>query len=107
MSNLVQIEITKEEDFDEDLGNCDDLLKEEGETLEGSKLGWNLPVNDTTKSGKLDSISVDSYWIDDVDINEIQTEKSKDPVNTNYNTTKEKSQQKYQEKINQEKNNSK
>lgn len=55
-----------------------------GANLDQGKLGFNLPTNDTTKSGQLDSLSVDSYWIGDDEIEDIEREKQLDPVNPNY-----------------------
>ena len=37
--------------------------KESKLNLENTKLGWNLPINDFTKSGKIDRMSVDSFWV--------------------------------------------
>jgi hypothetical protein len=37
--------------------------KESKLNLEKIKLGWNLPINDISKSGKIDRMSVDSFWV--------------------------------------------
>jgi hypothetical protein len=37
--------------------------KESKLNLEKTKLGWNLPINDFTKLGKIDRMSVDSFWV--------------------------------------------
>lgn len=52
--------------------------------LECSKLGFNLPTNDSTKLGQLDNLSVDSYWVGETELDEIEKEKKSDPLNVNY-----------------------
>jgi hypothetical protein len=52
--------------------------------LDASKLGWNLPVNDIHKAGKLDQMSVDSYFVGDKELDEIEKQKKLDPINPNY-----------------------
>jgi hypothetical protein len=52
--------------------------------LEYGKLGANLPTNDQTKTGQLDNLSVDSYWVDEEEIDEIDKEKQLDPVTLDY-----------------------
>ena len=90
------------------IGDADDLLQEPTDAGENSdesktnktqlsllscfstnesnkfKLGWNLPTNDLSKSGKLDTISVDSYWVNEQEIEDIAAEKARDPCNPNY-----------------------
>ena len=93
------------------IGDADDLLQEPnednvndnnnnnrlttssmaaGSELNKFKLGWNLPTNDLSKSGQLDTISVDSYWVDEKQIEDIAAEKAKDPCNPNYKAVYEK-----------------
>lgn len=43
-----------------------------------------MPTNDTTKSGQLDNLSVDSYWVGEEELDEIEKEKQTDPVNVDY-----------------------
>lgn len=52
--------------------------------LETGKLGFNLPTNDTTKSGQLDNLSVDSYWVGEQELEEIEKEKKTDPISLDY-----------------------
>jgi hypothetical protein len=65
------------------IGSADDLINEL-EAEEKTKLGWNLPTNDKTKAGTLDDISVDSYWVEDEEIENIEKAKEEDPVNPDY-----------------------
>ena len=57
------------------IGSSKDLLSEKDEEkdrmLDENRLGFNLPTNDKSKSGDLDNLSVDSYWIDDDDENKL------------------------------------
>ncbi len=67
------------------IGSADDLLTDQNNNANDKNfLGFNLPTNDLTKSGQLDNISVDSYWINEDDIDDINREKKLDPVNPNY-----------------------
>ena len=65
------------------IGSADDLINEI-EAEEKAKLGWNLPTNDKTKAGTLDDISVDSYWVEEEEIENIEKAKEDDPVNPDY-----------------------
>jgi hypothetical protein len=68
--------------------------------LEKKKLGFNLPTNDRTKSGQLDTLSVDSYWVGEDEIDEIESEKQADPVNPNYKNVYTKMKMKQQQNNN-------
>lgn len=54
--------------------------------LERGKLGFNLPTNDKTKSGQLDNLSVDSYWVDQEYMDEVEKEKHLNPVTLDFKT---------------------
>ena len=72
------------------IGSSDDLINGSNHASDGVNvatvggLGWNLPTNDLTKAGTLDNLSVDSYWVGEDEIEEIEKEKQQDPVNPNY-----------------------
>ena len=61
------------------IGDSSDLL------LDKSKLGFDLPSNDQSKAGKLDQMSVDSFWVDDNDIKKIEELKKIDPIKLDFN----------------------
>jgi hypothetical protein len=73
-----------------DLVGDDDDIKIENRNSRTGTLGWNLPTNDLLKAGNLDTLSVDSYWIGEEEIEEIEKEKIIDPVNPNYKAVYEK-----------------
>ncbi len=90
----VSIQITQEIEKDQDsIGDADDLKEEE---LNENKLGFNLPTNDLSKSGCLDDQSVDSYFVGDEELKDIDLEKKLDPINPNYKLVYDKIQQKYE-----------
>lgn len=76
------------------IGSANDL---ENNEQDKEKLGFNLPTNDKTKVGTLDTISVDSYWVGEEEIEEIENEKKLDPINPNYKGVYEKMQAKINE----------
>ena len=91
----VSIQITQEIEKDQDsIGDADDLKEEE--QLNENKLGFDLPTNDLSKSGCLDDQSVDSYFIGDDELKDIDLEKKLDPINPNYKLVYDKIQQKYE-----------
>jgi len=93
-SSNVSIQITQEIEKDQDsIGDADDLKEEE---LNENKLGFNLPTNDLSKSGCLDDQSVDSYFVGDEELKDIDLEKKLDPINPNYKLVYDKIQQKYE-----------
>lgn len=100
-NNNIKIEIISEPFGDEDedsIGGCEDLK----EILDDTRLGFNLPSNDYSKSGTLDDISVDSYWVAEEEIKEAEQEKKLDPANPNLKKICTKVQQKYAESTQQE-----
>ena len=70
-----------------------------------ASLGWNLPTNDLSKAGNLDTLSVDSYWVGEEEIDEIEKEKQIDPINPNYKAVYEKLQNKLNFSSEKDKNN--
>jgi hypothetical protein len=114
-SPAIKIEINEVErkmlDYSDDnsIGSADDLLTDQNNNKNKDFLGFNLPTNDLTKSGQLDNISVDSYWINEDDIDDINREKELDPVNPNYKSVYENTIKKYKEsqlkEINENKDN--
>ena len=93
----VSIQITQEIEKDQDsIGDADDLKEKEEEQLNENKLGFDLPTNDLSKSGCLDDQSVDSYFIGDDELKDIDLEKKLDPINPNYKLVYDKIQQKYE-----------
>jgi hypothetical protein len=121
----IRIEVTIEEtdpnisnsyDNDNDsIGSADDLLTDPNNNKQvetgGANfikdkllLGFNLPSNDVAKSGQLDTMSVDSYWVDDEDIDQIEEEKRIDPVNPDYKSVYEKTVQKHRQETEGKKN---
>jgi hypothetical protein len=88
------------------IGNADDLLAEcQPYKLDLNKLGWNLPTNDLKKSGQLDNLSVDSYWIEEEELNNIKNEKESHPANPNYKSVYEKVVEKSKSKQQQQQKN--
>ncbi len=77
------------------IGSADDLLDNNKNNKDF--LGFNLPTNDLTKSGQLDNISVDSYWINEDDIDDINREKKLDPINPNYKSVYKNTIRKFKE----------
>lgn len=71
------------------VGGGDDIKIDHRNSCTGA-LGWNLPTNDLLKAGNLDTLSVDSYWVGEEEIEEIEKEKIIDPVNPNYKAVYEK-----------------
>ncbi len=85
------------------IGSSDDLVREGEDNPDhkainnsgaGVNLGWNLPTNDLSKAGNLDTLSVDSYWVGEEEIDDIEREKQIDPINPNYKAVYEKMQNK-------------
>jgi hypothetical protein len=85
------------------IGSSDDLVREDEDntnhkannnTGASVNLGWNLPTNDLSKAGNLDTLSVDSYWVGEEEIDDIEREKQIDPINPNYKAVYEKMQNK-------------
>ena len=72
------------------IGSFEDL-----KDLDEKKLGFNLPTNDLSKAGNLDAISVDSYFVGDDELEDINVEKQLDPMNPNYKIVYEKMKNKY------------
>ena len=78
------------------IGSSGDLANETNALVnrQNATLGWNLPTNDTSKAGNLDTLSVDSYWVGEDELEEIEKEKQNDPINPNYRAVYEKIQMK-------------
>jgi hypothetical protein len=84
------------------IGSSEDLVNDPNDSHDinvksnekTANLGWNLPTNDVTKAGTLDTLSVDSYWVGEEEIEEIEKEKQNDPINPNYKSVYNKIQAK-------------
>ena len=61
-----------------------DSIGDASDLLDKAKLGFDLPSNDLSKAGKIDQMSVDSFWINDEDI-KIKEESKLDSIKTNNN----------------------
>jgi hypothetical protein len=66
-----------------------DSIGDAADLLDSTKLGFDLPTNDSSKAGKLDQMSVDSYWVDDEHIQKINELKKVDPVKPDYQQVSE------------------
>ena len=104
--NEVDRQILDNSDTDS-IGSADDLIDQNNNKNNNNNLlGFNLPTNDLTRSGQLDNISVDSYWINEEEIDDINKEKELNPVNPNYKSVYKSMIKKYTEKQTKENENS-
>jgi hypothetical protein len=105
--NEVDRQILDNSDTDS-IGSADDLIDQNNNknNNNNSLLGFNLPTNDLTRSGQLDNISVDSYWINEEEIDDINKEKELNPVNPNYKSVYKSMIKKYTENQTKENENS-
>ena len=106
--NEVDRKILDNSDTDS-IGSADDLILDQNNNKNNNNnnlLGFNLPTNDLTRSGQLDNISVDSYWINEEEIDDINKEKELNPVNPNYKSVYKSMIKKYTENQTKENENS-
>ena len=104
--NEVDRQILDNSDTDS-IGSADDLIDQNNNKNNNNNLlGFNLPTNDLTRAGQLDNISVDSYWINEEEIDDINKEKELNPVNPNYKSVYKSMIKKYTENQTKENENS-